>query len=424
MSSHVFANGREVLCAVSTGKVLAAFPDVCLSPPGPPAGPIPIPYPNFAKAADVANGSRQVFIKGKPIIKRSSSYLKKITGDEAATRSFGGSVITHTITGTAWFQSWSPNVFVEGEEVVRHLDLCTTNHAAQALGATPPMAAMASIDPPSSSGGACDASRGAIAEQCDSDEKKACPDATTLNQAKTSLKDERERLKALTPKPTKANIKIQTQRHKDDVRDEYQDYAKQIARNPCRQALRCELTPFADSNCCEPQTPHHVVDVCSFLQPGQRKLPKAQQQKRPGCSGYDENKALCVCAEGGNNTGTHGLLHLKQRQWSQKWKETQQQQVTAGSAAAPWTLATAVQCGVTSIAKVFPLSNCDQDCLTQKLMDNHQRMGIAPSQTINCRPSGAREQTFEKDWDYFCEKESLASRLRINNKAIKKTSLE
>jgi hypothetical protein len=419
MTSHVFANGREVLCGASTGQVLAAFPDVCLSPPGPPAGPIPIPYPNFAKAADVANGSRQVFIKGKPLIKRETSYIKKITGDEAATRNFGGSVITHTITGTAWFQSWSPNVYVEGEEVVRHLDLCTTNHTAQAMGSSPPQAAMASMTPPSGSGGPCDASRGEIAEKCDSEEKKACPDATKLEQAKTSLKEERERLTALTPKPAKGSIKTQTQKQRDAVRDEYQEYAKQIARNPCRRALRCELTPFAKSNCCPPQTPHHVVDVCSFLQSGQRPLPKAQQQKRPGCSGYDEDAALCVCAEGGNNTGTHGLLHLKQRQWSQGWKDQQKQQVAAGNQAAPWTLSTAVECGVTSITKVFPLSNCDEDCLKQKLLDNHQRMGIGPGQEIACRPSGAKQQDFDAKWDEFCKAERS-----LNDSLVKRNTTQ
>ena len=48
MGANVFANGLEVSCEKATNQSLAAMPDICLSPPSPPAGPIPIPYPNFS----------------------------------------------------------------------------------------------------------------------------------------------------------------------------------------------------------------------------------------------------------------------------------------------------------------------------------------------------------------------------------------
>ena len=44
MGCDVYANGDEVACKAGDGKVIAAFPDVCLSPPSPPAGPVPTPH--------------------------------------------------------------------------------------------------------------------------------------------------------------------------------------------------------------------------------------------------------------------------------------------------------------------------------------------------------------------------------------------
>src|SRR3954468_15268185 len=100
MGNDVYANNNSVACKAGDGKVIAAFPDVCLSPPSPPAGPVPIPYPNTSFSKDMQNGSKTVLIKNKEVMLKDQSYYKTSPlGDEAATRSFGGSVITHVITG-------------------------------------------------------------------------------------------------------------------------------------------------------------------------------------------------------------------------------------------------------------------------------------------------------------------------------------
>ena len=129
MSNNVFANGNAIACKAGDDKVIAAMPDVCLSPPSPPAGPIPVPYPNTSFSKDMQNGSKTVQISGKEVMLKDRSYYKTSPlGDEAATRSFGGSVITHTITGKTYFSAWSMDVKFEGENVPRHLDLTTSNH--------------------------------------------------------------------------------------------------------------------------------------------------------------------------------------------------------------------------------------------------------------------------------------------------------
>src|ERR1700755_2859425 len=107
MSTNVFANNMEIACEAGDGKVVAALPDVCLSPPSPPAGPLPVPYPVTSYASDMTAGTKTVKIKGKEVMRKDQSYFKKCTGDEAATRSFGMGVVSHSITGKTYFVSWS-----------------------------------------------------------------------------------------------------------------------------------------------------------------------------------------------------------------------------------------------------------------------------------------------------------------------------
>lgn len=138
MSNEVFANGNEIACKSGDGKVIAAFPDVCLSPPSPPAGPIPVPYPNTSFSKDAKEGSKTVKINGNEVMLKDKSFYKTSPlGDEAATRSFGGSVVTHTITGKTYFVAWSMDVKFEDENVDRHIDLTTSNHNPPP-GSTPP----------------------------------------------------------------------------------------------------------------------------------------------------------------------------------------------------------------------------------------------------------------------------------------------
>ena len=135
MPDNVFINGRAAVHSGSAGKSIA-FPDVCLCPPSPPAGPIPTPLPNNTQAADVDGCADTVFVNGNPMGHR-LSFIAKSTGNEVA-QSTGGGVITHTVQGKAFYQSYAMNVLVEGNEAVRHLDLLTQNHMAKSPGNTPP----------------------------------------------------------------------------------------------------------------------------------------------------------------------------------------------------------------------------------------------------------------------------------------------
>ena len=104
------------------------MPDICLSPPTPPAGPIPIPYPNFSKSSDTSDGTRTVQIGGDQVSIKDSSNYKKSNGDEAATKTLGMGVMSHQIQNTTYFAAWSFDVKFEGENAVRQMDLTTHNN--------------------------------------------------------------------------------------------------------------------------------------------------------------------------------------------------------------------------------------------------------------------------------------------------------
>jgi hypothetical protein len=141
----VFINGRAAVHKGSAGKSIA-FPDVCLCPPTPPAGPIPTPLPNNVQAADMDGGASTVLIEGNPAGKQ-TSFFKQSTGNVMA-QSTGGGVVTAQVQGKAYFQSFAMNVMIDGEPAVRHLDLVTHNHAAQQPPNTPPAPWLATMNVP------------------------------------------------------------------------------------------------------------------------------------------------------------------------------------------------------------------------------------------------------------------------------------
>jgi hypothetical protein len=136
VANNVFANGNEISCKAADGKSIACTPDVCMTPPENPATPpgVPVPYPNTAMASDTSDGSRTVLISDKEVMLRNKSFFKTSTGNEAGSAAKKG-IITSVNKGKAYFVAWSMDVKIEGENVVRHLDLTTHNHGSSAMNA-------------------------------------------------------------------------------------------------------------------------------------------------------------------------------------------------------------------------------------------------------------------------------------------------
>lgn len=137
MVTHVYANGREIASKSADGSSKHAMPDVCHTPPAtasptpikpfPPG--VPVLYSNTCHASDITNGSRSVFILGKEIALENHSYFSVSEGDDFATKKLAKGIVSSAVKGLCYFQTWSPNVFVEGRAVARHLDMVSHNHS-------------------------------------------------------------------------------------------------------------------------------------------------------------------------------------------------------------------------------------------------------------------------------------------------------
>lgn len=138
MADEVYANGMEVSCKAGSTKSIAAFPDVCFTPPQTPPTPmgVPIPYPNTGVDSDTSDGSTSVKISGEEVMLKSKSFFKTSSGDEAGSTPKKG-MINSKISGKVYFTAWSMDVMFEGENAVRHLDLTTHNHGSTMNAAAP-----------------------------------------------------------------------------------------------------------------------------------------------------------------------------------------------------------------------------------------------------------------------------------------------
>lgn len=329
MADQVFANGRELSCKAGDGKSICAFPDVCFSPPAPPPTGVPIPYPNTGMDSDTTSGSKTVKVSGKEVMLRDKSYFKKSAGDEAATPALKKGVITGKIQGKVYFASWSMDVKIEGQNVVRHLDMTTHNHGSMP-GNTPPWMhtdAMAFVE-----------SQGQVCNNQENDEKDKCQNAK--------------------PHPSGKGLQCS-----DD----------------CKKAKVCVLKQKKDDKiaCCHPEnTGHHLVEVHCFSPVGQR------GKALHGVESYKQDNAPCVCASQARNTGTHGILHKVQGLMEGAYKDrgtVLKEWEGAGTlekgggrepAVSHWNYGEARDSGVLAHKTAFP--HCNDVCTKNQLDDYHK----------------------------------------------------
>jgi hypothetical protein len=112
MAQTIFVNGRGAVHKGSGGMSIV-FPDVCKTPS--PGGPIPIPYPNTAKAADTSGGPTTVKCDGEMPMVKGSKYSQSM-GDEAGT---AGGVVSSCNRGEAEFMMYSFDVKLDGKNACR-----------------------------------------------------------------------------------------------------------------------------------------------------------------------------------------------------------------------------------------------------------------------------------------------------------------
>ena len=120
MSSKVYANGMSI-SNKGSGAMSTVFPDVCKTPVG--SAVVPIPYPNTAKSADVADGTKTVKIEGEMGTNKGCNYSTS-TGDEAGSSK---GLISGKTKGKAEFMLSSFDVKLEGKNACRMGDMMTHN---------------------------------------------------------------------------------------------------------------------------------------------------------------------------------------------------------------------------------------------------------------------------------------------------------
>jgi hypothetical protein len=307
----------EVSCKAAGGKSICAFPDVCFTPPQTPATPpgVPIPYPNTGMASDCTDGSSTVKISKQEVMLKNKSYFKRSMGDEAGCAPKKG-VMTSKNMGKVYFTKWSMDVKVEGENVVRHLDLTTHNH-----GSNPNTAPWTYADRMANSpDGTCTKEKKKVEEKCsktpvkDSAAFKAkkpyCPATGRLDAARRKLNNARRKAKRAAKKAGKGKTAYKRDDNYLAAMGTYKaamdDLGKRTKANQCQQALRCFLPPYNDpphpdpkrvnSKCCSGQTGHHLIPTTTV--------------PSDACPGYVHGEAPVICVEGTNqHHGSHGKMH-------------------------------------------------------------------------------------------------------------------
>jgi hypothetical protein len=364
MSNQVYANNMAVSCKAAAGKSICAFPDVCMTPPQTPATPpgVPIPYPNTGLASDTSDGSTSVNISGQEVMLKNKSYFKKSTGDEAGCAPMKG-VITHKNMGKVYFNAWSMDVKVEGENVVRHMDLTTHNHASP-LGQTPPWPY--------------------------ADEFAA----STTNPCKTEM-EEADNACAnviVKTKSTDRVVKSKTLEKLCDPNDpEGQD---------CKKKLKCRLEPQdsgADENalgCCPGEQAHHVVESHGFVEAGTRdNFDGKALAKFSSPNKYRPGDAPCVCAAGDRFTAEHGGFHALVGK--RERRAVREAQGTKKGFA--WNYGQAKNAGLDAHKKIFPDSDCSRACMEAQLDAYHKKVGANERSTL--RTEDPSLQSWQKQSD-------------------------
>lgn len=340
MANQVFANMMEVSCKAAAGKSIAAMPDVCFTPPQTPATPpgVPIPYPNTGMASDCSGGSSTVKISRQEVMLKNKSYFKKSTGDEAGCAPKKG-VITSKNMGKVYFTMWSMDVKVEGQNVVRHLDMTTHNHGSFP-GNSPPWAYT-----------------DAMATKPTGDCKTMVENAQTACQGKNTK-------------------------------------AAQCKSKACREAKRCLLVTYnqgkrktnsSRTGCCPGEQPHHLVEAHSFYDVGDRggnlciKTPAGKPD-------YKDTESPCVCAAGPRHAKEHGKYHAFQQAL-----ESAHHTQNGG-----WSYADARQAGVDAHSAINP--QCDPKCTKSQLDKYHKdRCGIRENTRLRTDPQAGTRSVGKLD---------------------------
>ena len=348
MGNEVYANGMEVSCKAASGKSICAFPDVCMTPPQTPATPpgVPIPYPNTGVSSDTTSGSKKVKISDKEVNLKNKSHFKKSSGDEAGSAPKKG-VVSSKNRGKVYFNSWSMDVKIEGENAVRHLDMTTHNHGSSVTNTGP----WPYLD---------DMSMPDLPEECEGakeDMQEKCKDAT-LETTRTS-------------NPTTGRTTT--------------SHSVTNCTPDCKAAQKCILRPKSEDKqfCCAPDnTGHHMIedhwiksndnfDWYRTNRPGgDGSIALTEAQRQAGMRTVED--APCVCVNEERSEGDHLEMHCVQGVYEESFMPASGSR-PAGPRHVPgheshgWTYGEGKKSAINAHDATFGDSVCPQPCIEAQL---------------------------------------------------------
>jgi hypothetical protein len=286
-------------------------------------------------ASDTTSGSKNVKISNNEVMLKDKSYFKKSVGDEAGCAA-KKNVITSVNRGKIYFKSWSMDVKIEGENVVRHLDMMTHNHGSDP-GGTPPWVYQDMI-------------------------------ATQRDKCLAQDDEAKEKCQGATPHMESNSQGKMIQKGLD-------------CPPGCEEAKVCILAPKKndDTYCCNPNnTGHHLIEVHCFTHPGGRGEPGHVGAKLDEYLDYRENDAPCVCASSSASDGTHGIMHDIQGQQERAYAALRSSDPDFNAYPfgghpndkSYWNYGEARDSGAAAHHRAFP--DCDPECTKRQLDHYHQ----------------------------------------------------
>lgn len=372
MGTNVYANGDEICCKSADGKTTIAFPDTCWTPPTPPAGPLPVTYPNSASPSSLKKGSSTVRIKRSAIALTDRSYFSTSTGNEPATPALQKGLLTRKIKGKTYFKQWSMNVKVEGKGVCRNLDLMTHNHGGTP-GNTAPFPFLDGSASGASGGDPCGVEKDAINEQCNEGvtegenwSDKAC--SSPLLQIKPTTTNPFNSKNDPNPDSivlSKALKSVGLNENAYTDLDSFADAQTEDAKNEdCLRARKCSLVRYDESSkkgskgseegCCNGQTGHHVI-------------PDAMASEG-GCPGYDKNTAPVICVEGtSHHKGSHGDMHGALETILDAGALKKAKENLTPLSDVRFSMDEVINAGAKSVVQTFLDSRCSEKCIQAQL---------------------------------------------------------
>jgi hypothetical protein len=286
---------------------------------------------------------------------KNKSYFKKSMGDEAGCAPKKG-VVTSKNMGKVYFNAWSMDVKIEGENVVRNLDITTHNHSSlPGNSPTWPYLDEAAFAP-------------------DSDH----PCAKTAKKVEAKCNKHLEKTKGGAVKRSESIAKMCA----DDKK------------GGCKDAMKCVLTPKSPSNCCpddsgKSPTPHHIVPASQFHEMGDQASPL--HVDADGEDKYSYSKAPCICVDGeSHSVGTHGKIH------SATNSKTRAAVGVPPNKQIPedkrWPLGDAEKAGSEAVSEE---TGCDAACIEAQVRSGHKEMGLRKSDKVRPTTAGGEDTEHE-----------------------------